>query len=471
MSTRPSTATSPGSGAARPVTTVLAIGLMLFSMFFGAGNLIFPPMLGIESGENFGPAIIGFLITGVLLPTITIIAVAISGSGVRKLASRAGATFGLIFAIATYLSIGSFYAMPRAAAIGYELGLETTFGLTGTGWRLFTTFVFFAVAFTIVLFPANVANTMGRFLTPALLILIAIMVLLAIINLNGDTIPATEEYANSPLTEGILAGYFTMDSIAALAFAIIVVTSYNVAGVKDRKSVVKYSSYSAVIAGFFLFIVYLALGVMGTKMPDKASFTDGAAVLSEASKLSLGTAGDMIFSGVVILACLTTAVGLIAASASFFHELLPAISYRWWSVVFTLIGFTVANLGLEKILSFSGPVIGLIYPPAIALIAVTFLQMAIRGRELYITYRLAVATALVFSVIDLLTQLLGETMDSINNTLSVIPLFPEGLGWVIPTIIIGAIGVAIDVARNKPVSWNAETAPQGQAAAAPVAAQ
>lgn len=448
MSSGTSTQSAVGRGAAKPVASIFAVGLMLFSMFFGAGNLIFPPMLGIESGENFTPAIIGFMLTGVLLPTITIIAVAISGAGVRQLASRAGAVFGLVFSIAAYLSIGSFYAMPRAAAIGYELGIESTFGLSGQVWRLVTTAVFFAVAFAIVLFPGKVADTLGKYLTPLLLALIAILAVLGFMRLNGEPAAATGEYASSPLTAGILEGYFTMDSIAAMAFAIIVVSSFNAHGIKERKTVVKYSSISAVLAGFFLLIVYLALGVMGTKMPDKGQYSDGAEVLSQASKLSLGTAGDMVFSGVVLLACLTTAVGLIAASASFFHELVPAISYRWWSVVFTLIGFTVANLGLEKILSFSGPIIGLIYPPAIALIAVTFTQLAVRGRPIPLTYRAAVAVALVFSIIDLLSNLLGDTMDSITGALSVIPLYPEGLGWVLPTLIVGAIALAVDLSRK-----------------------
>lgn len=448
MSSGTSTQSTAGRGTAKPAASIFAVGLMLFSMFFGAGNLIFPPMLGIESGENFTPAIIGFILTGVLLPTITIIAVAISGAGVRQLASRAGAVFGLVFSIAAYLSIGSFYAMPRAAAIGYELGLESTFGLSGQMWRLVTTAVFFAVAFAIVLFPGKVADTLGNYLTPLLLALIAILAVLGFMKLNGEPAAASGEYASSPLTAGILEGYFTMDSIAAMAFAIIVVSSFNAHGVTERKTVVKYSSISAVLAGFFLLIVYLALGVMGTKMPDKGQYSDGAAVLSQASKLSLGTAGDMVFSGVVLLACLTTAVGLIAASASFFHELVPAISYRWWSVVFTLIGFTVANLGLEKILSFSGPIIGLIYPPAIALIAVTFTQLAVRGRPIPLTYRAAVAVALVFSIIDLLSELLGETMDGITGALSVIPLYPEGLGWVLPTIIVGAIALVVDLSRK-----------------------
>lgn len=429
--------------------TIAAVGLMLFSMFFGAGNLVFPPMLGIESGENFAPAIIGFILTGVLLPTLTIVAVAVSGTGVRELASHAGEVFGLIFAIVVYLSIGSLYGVPRAAAIGYELGVESSFNLSGIGWRALSTGIFFFVVFAIVLFPGKVSDTLGKFLTPILLILIAVLVTVSIATLNGHGMPAKDDYASSPLIDGILEGYFTMDSIAALAFAIIVVTSFSVSGITEHKKVIKYSSISAIMAGSFLFIVYLALGIMGTKMPNKNSYSDGAGVLAKASQLSLGTVGDAVFSGVVLLACLTTAVGLITASGSFFHDLVSMISYRWWATLFTIVGFVIANLGLETILQISGPIISLIYPPAIALIAVTFIHMLVGKLDIPLTYRAAVTIALIFSAIDVLRQLFGEAIAPVEQALSFIPLFAEGLGWVVPTAIGIVIALAIDRGRKK----------------------
>lgn len=431
-----------------PFATVLAVGFMLFSMYFGAGNLIFPPMIGVESGENFIPAMAGFVLTGVALPVITILAVAIAGSGIRDLANRAGVTFGLIFSVVAYLSIGSFYAMPRAAAIGYELGVETTLGLSGGYWRLLGTSIFFAVAFVIVLFPGKVADTIGKALTPMLLILLVVLTVVTIRSVNEPAAPATEKYADSPLIAGIFEGYFTMDSIGALAFAIIVVTTFGSAGVTSHKSVVKLTAISASIAGGLLLMMYVALGVMGTRMPDKGSYEDGAAILSVASKMSLGTAGDMVFSGVVLLACLTTAVGLITASASFFNDLVPGLSYRKWAVIFTLTGLGVTNLGLERILSLSGPIIALIYPAAIALIAVSLFNLFVRRHHIALTYRTAVYTALMFSTIDLLTQL-GAPIEPLTNLLAgVVPLFAEGLGWIVPTILTSAVAFALDMRRD-----------------------
>lgn len=439
---------SPQTPSGNNFAMVAAVGLMLFSMFFGAGNLIFPPMLGVESGESFLPAMFGFLLTGVLLPTLTVIAVAVSGSGVRDLASRAGAIFGIVFSVVAYLSIGSFYAMPRAAAIGYELGIESSFGLSGGIWRLICTTAFFGVAFAIVLFPGQVADTLGKILTPILLILLAVLTIVGISSMNNGPIPAADKYEGTPLVAGILEGYFTMDSIGALAFAIIVVSSFGAKGHTNHKQVVKFTAMSACIAGFFLLLVYVGLGIMGTRMPGKEGYADGAAVLSAASKMSLGTVGDVVFSGVVLLACLTTAVGLIAASASFFNELLPKISYRWWSLIFTLIGLGVANLGLERILEVSGPVIGLIYPPAIALIAVSLFHLAVRKTHIPLTYRTAVYVALLFSLADLLLTS-SLPLDGLKDLLNSIPLFSAGLGWLIPTIITSAIAFAIDVARGQ----------------------
>lgn len=421
---------------------------MLFSMFFGAGNLIFPPMLGVESGESFIPAMAGFLLTGVLFPVITVIAVAISGSGVRDLASRAGAVFGVVFSVVAYLSIGSFYAMPRAAAIGYELGVESTFGLSGGWWRLLCTTIFFGISFAIVMFPGQVADALGKVLTPILLILLGVLSFVAIRSLNNPPAPTADKYQGNPFVAGILEGYFTMDSIAALAFAIIVVSTFGSQGMTRHRHVVKLTAISAGVAGAFLLFVYIALGVMGTLMPDKGSYSDGAAILSTASKMTLGTTGDMVFSGVVLLACLTTAVGLIAASAAFFNELLPGIAYRTWAIVFTLIGLGVANLGLERILSFSGPVIGLIYPAAIALIATSLFHLFVRNHHIPLTYRTAVTVALMFSTIDLLLST-GVLPESVGGALSWIPLFEDGLGWLIPTILLSGIAFAVDMNRDK----------------------
>lgn len=443
--------TSTTSTSKRPKTTgtVVAVGLMLFSMFFGAGNLIFPPMLGVESGEHFTPAMIGFLLTGVLMPVLTVIAIAISGTGVGDLASRAGAVFGLIFSIVAYLSIGALYAVPRAAAIGYELGIESTFDLTGGWWRLAGTFAFFLVCYLLTLWPGKVVDTLGKALTPVLLILLAVLAVVGLQKLHDPSIPATEAYSSNPLVNGISQGYFTMDSIGALAFALIVVSSFSQKGETDHKRIVKLSGIAAFTAGFFLMMVYLGLGLVGARMPDKETYSDGAAILSSAAHLTMGETGEIVFSLIVLLACITTVVGLTAATSTFFHELVPAISYRWWATILTLVGLAIANLGLEKILSVSGPVIGLIYPPAIVLITLSYVHLLCRQHKLVFSYRIGVAVAFVFSFIDFLAAL-NVPVEPLQNALSWVPLMDAGMGWLLPTIVFTAIGLAIDLSRKVP---------------------
>ena len=446
------TATSSKSLA----TTIAAVGLMLFSMFFGAGNLIFPPMLGVEAGEHFTPAIIGFLTTGVALPVITVIAVAISGSGVRDLASRAGAVFGLIFALVVYLSIGALYGVPRAAAIGYELGVESTFDLSGPWWRLLGTVIFFAVAYAVALWPGRVIDTVGKFLTPALLVLLTLLVAISFFDLHEPPAPADETFTHSPFVAGISEGYFTMDSVAALAFAIIVVSAFSTRGVTNHRSVIKFTAVAGAIAGLFLTLVYLGLGYVGTVMPDKASYEDGADLLSSAAHLTLGPYGEAVFSLIVLLACLTTVVGLTTATSSFFHDLVPAVSYRWWATILTVVGLLLANLGLTKILAVSGPIIGLIYPPAIALIAMTFAHLPKRRIQLPLAYRTAVTVAFAFSLLNLLSGLnvghLNGPVQWLSDHLAWIPLMEDGLGWLLPTIILTAIAYAVDVSRGIPAN-------------------
>lgn len=445
-----STGTGEITGAKKTshTSSVVAVGLMLFSMFFGAGNLIFPPMLGVESGEHFTPAMIGFLLTGVLMPVLTVIAVAISGSGVRDLASRAGVVFGIIFSVVAYLSIGAFYAVPRAAAIAYQLGIESTLGLSGGWWRLGGTAAFFLACYLLTLWPGKVVDTVGKALTPILLALLAILAIVGIQKLHDPRIPATAEYAANPLVHGISEGYFTMDSIGALAFALLVVGSFSDRGVKSHKSVVKMTSVSAATAGGFLMLVYIGLGLLGTVIPDKGSYKDGAALLSVAAKLTMGETGEIIFSLIVLLACLTTVVGLTTATSEFFNELVPKVSYRWWATIFTLIGLAIANLGLEKILSVSGPVIGLIYPPAIALIALSYVHMAVPRIKMPLTYRTGVIVAFIFSFIDTLAAV-HVPVQWLTDALNWIPLSSAGMRWLLPTLILSAVAFAIDASRSR----------------------
>lgn len=287
-----------------------------------------------------------------------------------------------------------------------------------------------------------------------MLVLLTLLVAISFFDLHEATVPANEDYSHSPFLAGISEGYFTMDSVAALAFAIIVVSAFSTRGVTNHRSIIKFTAVAGAIAGFFLTLVYLGLGYVGTVMPDKENYEDGADLLSGAAHLTLGTSGEALFSLIVLLACLTTVVGLTTATSSFFHDLVPAVSYRWWATILTVVGLLLANLGLTKILAVSGPIIGLIYPPAIALIAMAFAHLPKRHIQFPLAYRTAVAVAFAFSLVDLLSGLnvghLTGTVQWFSDRLAWIPLMTDGLGWLLPTIILTAIAYAVDVSRSIP---------------------
>lgn len=415
---------------------IIATALMLFSMFFGAGNLIFPPVLGANSGENFTPAIIGFLLGGVALPAITIVAMTLSGNDIRDLGSRAGSWFNLSFAIIAYLSIGAFYAIPRTGAVSYSTVIQPVMSEPSTAASVGFNALFFAVALLLSLNPTGIVDKLGKILTPALLILLVILVTLAAFKLNGTAAPATDSYREAPLTSGLLEGYMTMDSIAALVFGILVISSLRYQGGNNERQVIGAAVKASLIAAGLLGIIYLGLGYMGHIIPNGQGFADGAALLSSASQQTMGTPGQVIFGLIVLLACMTTAVGLLASTSEFFNRLIPGISYKGWLFIFALISFAVGSLGLAKVLAVAAPVITFIYPIAITLVAITVIEMLVKNLNLFWGFRLPAWAVTLWSAITVIA----------SDTLAWAPFHDISLSWIWPALIGFVIGLSIDKA-------------------------
>lgn len=414
---------------------VLVTSLMLFSMFFGAGNLIFPPMLGQESGTSYLPAILGFLSTGVLLPVLAIIAVVVSGNDVKDMASRGGKIFGIVFPVVAYLSIGAFYALPRTGAVSYS----TAVGVENTTYSAAFNFVFFAVALALAWNPNGVANKLGKWLTPILLALIVLLVGLSITMLNGTPGEPSGAYVEQAAGAGLLEGYMTMDSIAALAFGIVVISAFKYQKVtKVRTATV----LSALIAGVLLAAVYLGLGAIGQVIGG--GYADGTDILNQAAFFTMGAPGRIVFAVIVVLACLTTAVGLISATSEFFNSLLPGIKYHVWAVVFAVVSFVVATMGLDTVLAIAAPVIGFIYPAAITLVALTLIEpLLFRFKWAFL---LGIWTSVVWALFMAVPALVSYVQWA--------PLHDMSLGWVVPVAVASVIGMVID--GNKKTSKKVE---------------
>lgn len=425
---------------------VVFSGFMLFSLFFGAGNLIFPPLLGLESGESFGLAITGFLFTGVLLPFMAVMAISLSDNGLLSIGNKVHNVFGIIFAIIIYLSIGAFYGIPRASSVAYELGIKQIFHVDGWLTLLIFSVLFFGVTYFISLNPKKIVDRIGQYLTPILLLVLAVLFIQAFIQFDNISPSAEGDYSEAPFVTGFLEGYFTMDAVAALAFGIVVINALRDNGAKTKRDLVKGTFGAGAIAAIGLAVVYFSLGWIGRVIPEESDFSNGADILTKASDILFANGGSLLFGLIVTLACLTTCVGLINACSRFFNKIYPTIHYKTYVAIFVCIGLVVSNLGLNLILDLAKPLLVFIYPIAIVLIILSLLQYIIGGDKMM--YRLSVLIASVYALYQVLASI-GYEPDFLTRWLGVVPFFEHDLGWVIPAFAAAAIGYGIDW-MNKP---------------------
>lgn len=419
------------------------IGFMLFALFFGAGNLIYPPVLGLHSGSSFITAIAGFVITGIGLPILAVTAISFVKKDAREIANRVHPLFGILFTTAVYLAIGPFFGIPRAATVGYEMSIEPFLNNVSPYTLLLFTSVFFIFVFFISLNPSKMVDRIGQYLTPILLLSITALVIGAIILFDQPATAPTSDYASSPFFKGFVEGYLTMDAIAALAFGIIVVNAFKERGISTQKGLITATLKAGLVAGVGLITVYTSIGWIGTKVAGSASFSNGGEILSHAATSIFGTFGTLLLGIIVTLACFTTSVGLVVACAQFFSKLVP-ISYSLIAFIITFSSFVIANQGLDAIISFSVPVLVFLYPIAIVLIMLTFLRSLFQNRPE--VYRGAILFTAVISLNDGITSY-GIDIPTVTNYVMKIPLFDIGLGWLLPAIIGGCIGFLVSKLR------------------------
>ena len=427
------------------VSTILPTGLMLFALFFGAGNLIFPPLLGAASGRSFIPAMAGFLATGVLMPLITVVAVSASGEGILGLARRVGPRFGTVMPLAVYLVIGPLTGIARAATVAYELATLPVLELLGIHHSrlalLVHVTVFMGVSFSIALSPSRLADRVGRWLTPALLALLALLCGAAILMFPSVEREAVGDYVSHPLTTGLTRGYLTMDVLAATVFGVVVISSLRERGLTSSRALVRSTILSGGIAAALLGLVYIGLAVLGTHTHGRitADAEEGTELLSNAASSTLGASGVVIFAAIVILACLTTAVGLLASWAGYAYTAWPAVSFNRQLAACAIVAFALANLGLDAILKIAGPVTFLLYPLVIALVIVTLIDALAPGR-LRATYRWCVSTA---GILGSVFAIIATGWNGPSRLLERTGLWSGSTGWILLVLIALVIGISL----------------------------
>ncbi|HHE3601187.1 TPA: branched-chain amino acid transport system II carrier protein [Pasteurella multocida] len=346
------------------------VGFMLFAIFFGAGNLIFPPKLGFESGVGFWPAILGFVTTGVGLPLLGILVATRYEGGYKKALEDIHPWISVLLLGAIYLTIGPFFAIPRTAATAFDMAVIPFIGSSDPVSLFAFTFVYFAITLWVSLNPTKMVDRIGAILTPVLLVaIIALVVRMASILISGEY-NNTSAGMETPLIVGFIEGYQTMDVLASFAFSVVVMNAIRAKSDKNT-SFIKQATVASVIAAIALAFIYIAIGWIGNNIPlsaetvaDVASKGQnlGVFILNDATTQSFGELGRSLLGLIVTLACLTTAIGLVVATSSYFNSIFPVISYRRYAILFTLIGFGLANQGLNAVISKSVPVLLVLYP-------------------------------------------------------------------------------------------------------------
>lgn len=443
-----------------PFSRYFVIGVMLFALFFGAGNLIFPASLGQNAGSNVWIAVTGFLITGIGLPFLGVLAMGISGSrNLQELASRVHPLYGVIFTALLYLTIGPFFASPRTGAVAYDIGIapfvSESFGQTGL---LVFTLLFFIVTMWFSLNPAKIVDNVGKILSPGIIILLFILLLMVIVKPMGSIGAPQETYASGAFIKGFMEGYNTMDALASLVFGIIVINAVRSMGVTTKRGILIATAKSGIVAIVFLGIIYVGVAYLGATSTEAFGlFDNGGPILGNAATYYFGTLGTIMLSIIIILACLTTSIGLITACGEYFHTLFPKVSYKKWVLFFSLVSFVVANFGLSNIINFSIPVLMFLYPLAIVLMLLTFMSKLFNHST--IVYSSATIVTLLISVVDgfkTFCQLFEiEYFSWLTPIVSfyeqTLPLYNQGLGWLLPALIIILITGTIVRFQKSPV--------------------
>jgi LIVCS family branched-chain amino acid:cation transporter len=429
------------------IKQLVFISFMLFSMFFGAGNLIFPPFLGYNAGENVWLALAGFIVSAVGLPILGVAAVAKAGS-FQAMARRVHPSFAVLFPMLIYVSIGPGLAIPRAGSLAFEMGMGPFLPAewSGSPVALFLyTVVFFSFVWWLSLSPSKLVDRFGKMLTPLLLALIMVIFVKSWFSPLGAAGEPDENYQSHPAFQGFLDGYLTMDALAALVFGIVVADVLRSKGVQNSSQLSRYMMAAGLGAGLLLAAIYIILGYLGASSGALPDAKNGANILTYAVHQLFGTSGALILGLVFTLACFCVSIGLVTSCSQYFTAVFPRISYATCVKLLCAGSMLIANLGLTQILQVSVPILGAIYPVAIVLIVLALLDRS--GNKSSAVHRVTVGFVALFSVGDMINAMfLSRAWDPFFATM---PLHEKGVGWLMPALVGIVLGYGLDKWTDK----------------------
>ena len=407
------------------------IGLLLFGIFFGAGNLIFPAELGFRAGVNFYPAILGFVLSGVGIAIITLVlGTMVKGGYKNEISIKVDQKFATSYLTILYLAIGPFFAIPRTAGTSFSIGIAPVTGNGRLPLLIFSA-IYFLFAYLIAINPSKLMDRVGKILTPMFAMLI--IILIAVGNMNFHALNQGEmSNAMSALKTGFLEGYNTLDALASVSFCLIATSSIKTFGFSSKKEYIKIMAIVGIVTAIFFSSLYIGLGALGNKFSVPAEVLAdpntniGTYILSKSSYELFGSFGQVFLGAMTILTCFTTTAGLIVVVSEYFVDTFPRFNYKTYVNIFTFIGFAMSNFGLNTIIKISVPVLRILYPITIVIVAIIILNKFVRLSKSGMAVTVILTT--VFSGIEVMGSVLK--VKAINTVMSFFIGGDSGFFWI-----------------------------------------
>ncbi|MFN0603831.1 branched-chain amino acid transport system II carrier protein [Facklamia hominis] len=418
----------------------LMIASMLFGLFFGAGNIIFPVFLGQLAGDQVFLASLGFNLTAVGLPMLAIAAMAVTESeSVYELSLRVSKPFAVIFTVGLYLMIGPLFAIPRLATVSYEVGVSSwvdQMGLSQTWGLAAYSLLFFGGAYLFSRKSSNLIQLIGQWMTPLLILLLALVFAQACLRGNFDFPSGTLDY---PLANSFIKGYDTMDGLAGLAFGIVIIRSIRSLGLKNPHRISQEVLLSGGLCVLMMGLVYFGLILLGADSLNYSQLAaNGGEALPRIVSHYFGWFGQILLTLIVIVACFKTTIGLVVAFSQAFQQIFPGSKSWLWSVLACLVPGLLANVGLDRMIALTTPFLMLIYPLAMVLILLALLANRWASKR---TYQICLWVTAFFAVFDFINHSPAFVKQSVWGGAMIrwakqhFLFYQLGLAWFLPLIL------------------------------------
>lgn len=412
--------------------TIFTLGFALFAMFFGAGNLILPPFIGLKTGDEWYLAMSGFISSGILGPFLGVLVIVLFGGTFIKFGSRISKNLAVITGASIMLCIGPLVAIPRTGATTYEVGILP---LLPEASAILCSIIYFAIVFVLSISPSKIVDIIGKFLTPLLLIVLLLLIVAGVV--NGAQSFHQEMIDQPSFAYGFIEGYQTLDVLAAVVFASLIIEGAKRKGfveVKQQRNIVIYSGILSVTCLIVIYGGLMYLGSIATNVNPDISRTE---LLIHISKSVLGHYGTMVISLAISLACLTTSIALTTSFAEFFRDLFNnKVSYRFLITICIIVSAIFSVLGVDSIIEYAGAILNFVYP----IVLVMIIYMLIFGNNITSNkpYLSAVLVTIVISILNLLIN-----FNIIPDILVSFPLRAYGVEWVLPSLLGFGVGMLL----------------------------